>query len=140
MQDLDISLRDKLDATFKEARSRLELSDIENAVKIAESAWEMLPEPKFEWDVSKSYVQTLAGIYRDSGNFQEAISLLNELFSSGTLQPHQDRPRLVLGTVYFEMGDLANARKWFDEANRISKGRCFNGQPKKYKDLLAAKT
>jgi tetratricopeptide (TPR) repeat protein len=138
MQDLDVPLRDKLDGVFKEARSKLDASDPDGAVKLAELAWQTLPQPKFDWDVSKSYVQALAAIYRDSGQFQKAISLLNDLFASGTVQPHQDRPRLVLGTVYFEMGDLASAKKWLQEANKISKGRCFNGQPKKYKDLLTA--
>ena len=136
MQDLDISLRSQIDASFREARNQVNQSDLEAGVALAESAWGYLPQPKFEWDVSKSYVHALAGIYRDAGHFSEAVRLMDQLFASGTVKPYQDQPRFIMGTIYFEMGNLPEARRWLTEADTISKGRCFQQQPAKYKEVL----
>lgn len=136
MKDLDVSTRDKLDATFREARSQLESGKKDQAVSLARQAWEQLPSPKFDWDVSKSYAHAIAVIYRDTGHYDLALAVMNDLFSSGTVKPYQDRPHFVLGTIYLDMGDLENARKHLQEANRISKGRSFQGEPSKYKDAI----
>lgn len=139
MQDLDPVLRDQIDAAFRAAWATLASGDVDEAVIKGEAAWEMLPEPKFDWDVSKSYVDALALLYRDSRRFSQAVSLMESLFSSNTVRPHQDRPRFTLGTIYFEMGDMASARKWLSEANQISKGRCFREEPEKYRLAISKK-
>jgi tetratricopeptide (TPR) repeat protein len=139
MQDLDVSLRDELDAAFRAARAALEAGNRQNAIEMGEAAWARFPAPKFDWDVSKSYTHALALIYRDTGRWTEAIRLMDELFASGTVKPHQDGPRFVLGTIYYEMGDMIQAQQWFKEADKISKGRCFNGQPEKYRQAVAKK-
>ncbi|WP_080424597.1 tetratricopeptide repeat protein [Burkholderia ubonensis] len=135
MEDLDTSVRDQIDALFIQAKSKLESGDKSGAIQDAEAAWKTLPEPKFGWDVSKSFTHALAKIYRNTGHFQNAVALMNELFASGTVKPYQDGPRFVTATIYFEMGDNENAMKWFDEANQISKGRCFQGEDKKYQEF-----
>jgi hypothetical protein len=135
MEDLDSAVRDKIDAMFIEAKKKLNAGDASGAVQGAETAWKTLPEPKFGWDVSKSYTHALAKTYRDTEHFSNAISLMNELFSSGTVKSYQDGPRFVTGTIYFEMDDFKNAIKWFREADHISKGRCFQGEDKKYHEF-----
>jgi hypothetical protein len=140
MEDLDSTVRDKNDAMFIEAKGKLNAGDASGAVQGAETAWKTLPEPKFGWDVSKSYTHALAKIHRDTGSFPNAISLINELFASGTVKPHQDGPRFLMGTIYFEMDDLENSIKWFREADQISKGRCFQGEDKKYHEFYKNRT
>lgn len=135
MEDLDIAVRNAIDALFIQAKGKLGWGDKSGAIQDAEAAWRTLPEPKFGWDVSKSFTHALAKIYRDTGNFQNAIALMNELFASGTVKPYQDGPRFVIATICFEMGDHENAMKWFGEANQISKGRCFQGEDKKYQQF-----
>lgn len=137
MQDLDTSLRDEIDLAFRSARQHLEEGQLDVAIARGQAAWARLPEPKFGWDVSKSYTHALATLYRDAGRFGEAVTLMTALFASGTVQPHQDRPHFILGTIYYEMGDMENARRWLGEANRISKGRCFRDEPEKYRKAIA---
>ena len=136
MEDLNTAIRDEIDALFIQSKGKLKSGDKDGAVRNAEAAWKKLPEPRFGWDVSKSFTHALAKTYRDAGDFHGAIALMNELFASGTVKPHQDGPRFVLATIYFEMGDSENAMKWFAEANQISKGRCFQGEDKKYQDFF----
>jgi tetratricopeptide (TPR) repeat protein len=136
VEDLNTTVRDEIDALFIQSKGKLKSGDKDGAVRDAEAAWKKLPEPKFGWDVSKSFTHALAKTYRDAGDFHSALALMNELFASGTVKPHQDGPRFVLATIYFEMGDSENAMKWFAEANQISKGRCFQGEDKKYQDFF----
>jgi hypothetical protein len=98
-----------------------------------------LPEPKFGWDVSESFTHALAKRYSDTKHFQNALVLMHDLFASGTVESYEDGPRFVLATIFFEMNDKENARKWFTEANQISKGRCFRGEDKKYFEFFMKK-
>jgi tetratricopeptide (TPR) repeat protein len=136
VEDLNTTVRDEIDALFIQSKGKLKSGDKDGAVRDAEAAWKKLPEPKFGWDVSKSFTHALAKTYRDARDFHGAIALMNELFASGTVKPHQDGPRFVLATIYFEMEDSENAMKWFAEANQISKGRCFRGEDKRYQDFF----
>jgi len=135
MQDLDEKLRNELDLLFRMARQKFSSGDGNGAIMLAETAWSKLPEPKFGWDVSKSYTHALAKLYRDAKLYELAINLMNSLFASGTVKPYQDGPVFLMGTILFEKGDLDSAYHFFDEAKRISKGRCFVGEDKKYADF-----
>lgn len=132
MESLDISLRDEIDALLKQAKRQIATGDKADGIRTAETAWDKLPAPKFGWDVSKSFTHSLARFYRDAGDFPSAIRCMTELFDSGTVKDYQDGPRFVLATIYFSMGDEASALKWFTEANRISKGRCFREEAPQY--------
>lgn len=136
VRNLEVPLRDEIDSLYKQAQTKLDNSDKDEAVKLAYEAWSKLPAPKYEWDVSKSFTHALAKILRDSGKLDEAVRVMEDLFASGTVKPYQDGPPFVLGTIYAAMGDETNARKWLREANRISKGRCFVGQPAKYRQYV----
>ena len=136
MQDLEPSLRTEIDSAFRSAKQRLRDGDVAAAVKSGEEAWARLPEPRFGWDVSQSYVHALALMYRDARRFADGVALMNALFASGTVLDYEDRPRFVLGTIYYEMGDMENARRWLNEANKISKGRCFRDEPEKYREAI----
>jgi hypothetical protein len=136
MQQLDVSLRDEIDALLKQAKQQISNGDKVHGIKTAESAWEKLPDPKFEWDVSKSFAHSLAKFYRNVGDFASATKLMTQLFNSGTVKDHQDGPRFVFATIFFEKGDVESAMKWFAEANKISKGRCFQGEDPKYLEFF----
>jgi tetratricopeptide (TPR) repeat protein len=136
MQDLDPILCEQINLKFRSARRCLDEGQADLAIETALAAWGCLPEPKFEWDVSQIYLHALAGLYRDTKHFREAVALMEALFASGTVLPYEDGPYFVLGTIYYEMGDMEQARYWLGEANRISKGRCFRDQPEKYRNVV----
>lgn len=132
MEQLEVSIKDEIDALMKQAKEQISAGEKAQGIKTAETAWDKVPAPKFGWDVSKSFAHLLAKFYRNTGNFDSAIKLMTALFDSGTVKAHQDGPRFIFATIYYEMGNEASALKWFEEANKISKGRCFQGEDKKY--------
>lgn len=136
MQQLDVSIRDEIDALLKQAKQEILSADKAGGIKTAEAAWSKVPEPKFDWDVSKSFAHSLAKFYRNTGDFANAMKLMKELFDSGAVKDHQDGPRFILATIYYEKGDVDLAAKWFEEANRISKGRCFQGEDPRYLEFF----
>jgi tetratricopeptide (TPR) repeat protein len=139
MQSLNIVLRDELDAEFREAKKLLREGHVQAGVKRSEAAWAKVPPPQFDWDVSQGYAHAIATAYRDAQRYADAVSIMEALFASGTVLDYEDRPRFVLGTIYYHMGDIENAKRWLSEANRISKGRCFRGEDEKYRLLIAKK-
>ncbi|TMO04454.1 hypothetical protein [Pseudoalteromonas sp. S558] len=137
MKSLPPELHDEINELFIEAFKKLDENKLNEAQSIAEKAWELLPEPKFDWDVTLSFVSGICEMYKELELHKEAHAILDELFEFGNLKPYQDGPIFLRGAIYFEQGELELAKVWFDKANTISKGRCFVSQPKKYKTFYS---
>ena len=133
MKNLPVNLRDKIDALYISAYEALEKKDLNTAKEQAENAWELLPEPKFDWDVTLSFVSGICDMYKELGFYEKSHKIVDELLNSDHLDDYDDGPIFLKGAIYFEQGKLELAKEWFDKANTISKGRCFVSQPKKYK-------
>jgi len=133
MKDLPIEIRDGIDQLFIIAFNALKNGDNEEAILKSEEAWYKFPEPKYDWDVTLSFTTGICSLYREVGFYAKAHNIIDELLSSGHLDDYDDGPLFLKGSIYFEQGDLEQAKEWFDKANVISKGRCFVSQPKKYK-------
>lgn len=136
MKDLPIDIRDEIDQLFISAFNALKNNNNEEAILKAEEAWYKFPEPKYDWDVTLSFTTGICSAYREVGFFEKAHNIIDELFEFGNLKDYQDGPIFLKGTIYFEQGELEQAKEWFDKANNISKGRCFVSQPKKYKTFF----
>lgn len=132
MQDLNEDIRDVIDELFIKSAQAQDAGDMVLAVQLAEQAWKQLPEPKFEWDVSKSFAHSVAETYRDAKLFDKALAVMQTLFDSGTVKDYQDGPRFILATIYYHQGNFNEAKKWFAIADKISKGRCFKEEPQEY--------
>ncbi|MBB1356043.1 hypothetical protein [Pseudoalteromonas sp. SR45-5] len=137
MKKLPVELRDKIDELYIFAFQALERKDFITAKEQAEKAWELLPEPKFDWDVTLSFVSGICEMYKELGFYKNAHKIVDQLFSSDHLDDYDDGPVFLKGVIYFEQGELELAKMWFDKANIISKGRCFVSQPKKYKTFYS---
>ncbi|TMN86474.1 hypothetical protein, partial [Pseudoalteromonas sp. S558] len=79
----------------------LDENKLNEAQSIAEKAWELLPEPKFDWDVTLSFVSGICEMYKELELHKEAHAILDELFEFGNLKPYQDGPIFLRGAIYF---------------------------------------
>ncbi|MCG9761807.1 MULTISPECIES: hypothetical protein [Pseudoalteromonas] len=136
MENLPIDLRDEIDALYISAYKLLEANDVDTAQEKAEEAWRLLPEPKFDWDVTLSFVTGICKMYRELSLHEKAHNIINELLDSDHLNDYDDGPLFLKATLYFEQGEFKQAYEWFAKANSISRGRCFVEQPKKYKTFF----
>jgi len=132
VQTLDVLIRDKIDVILIESYREFQAGNCARAVELANNAWAEVPEPKFGWDVTNSFVIGIAETYRDCQLYEPAINLLNDLFSAKAVDSFEDGPYFMMGTTYYEMGDFENSLKWLSQANTISKGRCFREEDPKY--------
>ena len=137
MKSLPPKLHDEINELFIEAFKKLDENKLNEARSIAEKAWQLLPSPKYDWDVTISLVSDICDMYKELGFYGNSHKIIDELLSSGHLDDYDDGPIFLKGTIYFEQGELELAKVWFDKANTISKGRCFVSQPLKYKTFYS---
>lgn len=137
MKSLPTELHDEINELFIEAFKKLDDNKLIEARSIAEKAWQLLPSPKYDWDVTISLVSDICDMYKELGFYENSHKIIDELLSSGHLDDYDDGPIFLKGTIYYEEGELELAKVWFDKANAISKGRCFVGQPLKYKTFYS---
>lgn len=137
MKSLPTELHDEINELFIEAFKKLDDNKLIEARSIAEKAWQLLPSPKYDWDVTISLVSDIYDMYKELGFYENSHKIIDELLSSGHLDDYDDGPIFLKGTIYYEEGELELAKVWFDKANAISKGRCFVGQPLKYKTFYS---
>lgn len=137
MKSLPSELHDEINELFIEAFKKLDENKLNEAQSIAEKAWHLLPVPKYDWDVTISLVSDICDFYKELGAYEKSHKIMDELLVSDHLDDYDDGPIFLKGTIYFEQGELEQAKVWFDKANTISKGRCFVSQPKKYKTFYS---
>jgi tetratricopeptide (TPR) repeat protein len=139
VKQLDPGIANEILALIKQGFALTKQGDFVAAETYYLSAWEKIPEPKFSWDVSESTLRSVARFYRNASRFEEAKAWMNKLFDSGSIAPYDAEPCLLLGTIHYEAGELDLARKYLQEADRISKGRAFQDQDPKYYKFLKQK-
>jgi tetratricopeptide (TPR) repeat protein len=105
------------------------------ALKHYRSAWELLPDPKEDWEAA-TWIQTAIGDARwQSRQYREAIDVLSVAVRcpGGLGNPFI---HLRLGEAQFELGDIKRAK---DELTRAYMGagrKIFEGDDSKYFELL----
>lgn len=117
-------------ALFEPARRARERGDWAEVERLLLRGWELIPEPKVEYDRAQSTVSVLVDHYRDHGNPTEAKRWLPVL---ETAYGHDDPSfRMSSGTVAFVAGELDDAYRIFDALYRAWGKRPFEGMDPKY--------
>ena len=137
MEALSSQQTNELDALFKDSLQKLKAGDNDEAVRLARYAWAKLPEHKFDHDHRVIYTDVMIDIYRGAQRYVEGIELAHQYMEADGIKADDHHPAYWFGTLYFEQGDLEQARRWLAEANKRSGGRCFRPpEARKYRDFL----
>lgn len=109
--------------------------DFREAERLLLLAWEILPEPKYDWELSEITVCDLFDFYLTQQNFTECERWLLELDLASR---HSPNPTLflALGKLRFEQGNFEEARSAFAQLHKAWGHRAFRGEPPKYWDFL----
>jgi tetratricopeptide (TPR) repeat protein len=118
---------------FGQAKEAAKIGDSDTVEHLCDEAWAKVPEPKFGWDVTYMFLLGMAQLLRIAGKYDKAIDVVSRYVASEYFLDYQYGPYFWLGALYFEKGDLIRSYEFFDRANRMSRGRCFDGEDRKYK-------
>lgn len=92
-------------------------------------AWEILPEPKTEWNESYSIAKYLTQNYLSLRQLDEALKWSDILLNCDNERIDSGEREFYAGKVCFEAKDTDNAKKYFTIANEKSEGRVFRPSP-----------
>lgn len=98
--------------------------------------WVRIPEPKSGTPNAYLVIEYGVAFSLKSGDLDQAQKWAS--LAPAFAEKRQDRGEVefLMGKVAFERGEIEIARERFLVANMKSKGRLFEGEPKKYKDLI----
>jgi hypothetical protein len=98
--------------------------------------WAEIPEPKCDTPNAYLVIEYGVAFSLKSGDLDEAQKWA--ALAPAFAEKRQDRGEVefLVGKVAFERGEIEMAREKFFVANIKSKGRIFEGQDKKYKELI----
>jgi hypothetical protein len=111
-------------------------NDFQTGLQNIREIWDRIPEPKVDTDNAYLVLEYGVAFSLKSGDLDEAQRWA--AFAPDFAQKRQDRGEVefLVGKVAFERGDLAAAREWFMISNAKSEGRIFEGEDRKYAQLI----
>ncbi len=124
LKSLDQAIVDQIYALMREGFEHAKQGRHQKGVPLFRRAWDLLPEPKYEWDISKITLFRLAKFFRDAHLFSEAHEWVDQV-AKCPIQLGEGTAELTKGTIYFAAGDLDSAFAWLDKAYKASGRRVF---------------
>lgn len=140
MPELNSPLKEKVEELlFKKAELDFEKKEYDSCIKNLKTAWELLPDEKIKWNESYLIADYLAAVYVLEKKFDDALNWSTILQKCDLERGDFGEREFALGKVYYEMQDLEKAKEQFIIAMKKSEGRMFEGEDKKYIDLVKKK-
>ncbi|MFC3653410.1 hypothetical protein ACFONN_17765 [Dyella humi] len=134
MKSVSDEVMQELRGLGSDVREALKNGDADKAQSLLERGWKLIPEPKAECDISISKALASIRLMAQSNKPQLAVRWIDEL-KKLPVSKIDAEPDFLMGVAYFEMGDLDGAFAHFDKSSKMSKGRCFQGEDKKYQEF-----
>ena len=132
LADVNSTLADEIMCVMASGNELDEQNKKEQAQAHYQKAWDLLPEPKLEWTPLSSWVTgSFFNLHFDNGDFEAAKHWAQKTLD-GRESDIDTGPLINLGMVCFELGDQAQAYKYFNEAYNFGKARAFQERHKKY--------
>lgn len=116
-------------------REALKNGNVEEAQSLLEQGWRLIPEPKSEYDISISKVLASIRLMAQSGKPSLAFKWIEEL-KYLPISAIDAEPDFLIGMTFFELHDEDKAFLHLERANKLSKGRCFQDEDKKYLEFF----
>ncbi len=131
---LPSAISGKVDLLLKEARVRHQSGDVAGAIVSALSAWELLPEPRLDWDFYPQIMtRGLVGFYvevNDQTNARKWIEVMANAYDDPN---HEDHLVLMVeGEAYHHLGERERATYVFTRIFEIYGENGFEGDQKQF--------
>lgn len=136
--ELPANLYERISQLSAEGDVLAEKSEFENAISKYNEAWEIVPEPKNDWEASTWLLAAIGDACFLSGFYTSGI----EAFQYALTCPNgKDNPfiNLRLGQCLFEKQDLTNATEYLSRAYMLEGKDIFTQESPKYFEFLKTK-
>lgn len=130
-KDLPHEIYDEMAPYRKQARLYREQGKFVDAEVLLLQAWDLIPEPKFSWGDTDSFVYGIVDFYRQWGKHEIAKKWIAQTLAQD-LKPYEYSQYLEAGKTYYEAGELEVAREYFSKVFKIIGARGFSGEDPKY--------
>lgn len=136
--ELPAEVHEQIAALSASGDARADVSDWTGAISKYNEAWEIIPEPKNEWDASTWVLAAIADACFFSGYFESALDALRYalLCPGGMANPFL---HLRLGQCALEKGLLEEAAEHLARAYMLDGAKIFQAENSKYFDFLETK-
>lgn len=134
MAELPDPLHERIQRLCAEGDELLVEERHDDALARYHSAWELLPEPRTDWEAAE-WIMAAIG---DANFFQGEIAAAREAFVTAVKCGSPDNPflRLRLGQCLFELGEMQEAANWLTGAYLLEGKKIFAEDDPNYLDFV----
>lgn len=132
MKPFSSELMGKIRIIGADARQALADGAPETAQCHLQNAWALVPEPKSDSEDSVTIARGALRLMAFSGMPALALYWIDEINQLGFSEIDAE-PDYLMGVTYLELGQPDKAFSHFKKSAEMSGGRCFQGEPPKYK-------
>ncbi|MCT4647878.1 MAG: hypothetical protein N4A74_23020 [Carboxylicivirga sp.] len=136
MAQLELELQKKVDNFIDKGSNIYDKGNPEQAILMLKSAWDLLPRDKFIYDDSYHIARYIIKISLELQNYNQAKEWAETIQKCDPERPDIGEKEFILGQVLYESGNKETAKFYIEISNQKSKGQCFRGKNKKYKNII----
>jgi tetratricopeptide (TPR) repeat protein len=138
VSELTDEVQEQIEAHCAKGDAFAEQGQFARALAEYAAAWELLPEPKKDWEAALWVLAAIGDAHFLSGNWQACRDALQEAVKGCAGAVENPFIRLRLGQSLFELGELREAANWMAPAYWLEGKRLFAAEDPKYLAFLRA--
>jgi hypothetical protein len=136
MGELPDAVSAEVERLFAEGESFADEQQDEQALARFQASWDLLPEPKTDWEPALRILVAIADSYFYLGHWQGCFKTLQRAVKGCGGALENPFVRLRMGQSLFELGDLREAANWMVFAYLLEGTQLFEDQDPKYLAFL----
>lgn len=125
MAVLEDSLDEKLSQLMDEEYQLWLKKDYQGQQTLLYAQWDLLPEPKGQWDESVTVARSFIDHFLTIGEIEEVKKWSEIFFRCDPESDLSGERELYAGIAAYELGNFEEARKYFDIVQKESKGHLW---------------